>query len=1417
MQVAEKDILHKMVKMAKRKPNIQVKEKILILIDTWQESFSGPQGRHPQYYAAYQELLRAGIVFPQRPQITPSSGQNGPSTRYPQNSRNARQEAIDTSTESEFPTLSLTEIQNARGIMDVLAEMMNAIDGNNKEGLKQEVVVDLVSQCRTYKQRVVHLVNSTSDESMLCQGLALNDDLQRLLAKHEAIASGNSMIKKEEKSKKEVPKDTTQIIDVGSSETKNGSVVAYTTNGPKIDLLSGDDFETPNADNSLALVPLGPPQPSSPVAKPDNSIVLIDMLSDNNCESSTPTSNPHANHQMVQQNYSNGFGPGHQEQSYYGQGSSAPVWNLQITQQPSSPAYGNQPFSPNFSPPASPHYGGQNNNVLALPPPPWEAQSPSSSPQYSPTHPMQVTQVVITTHTHQPLGYNPQGGSPHATNNNNNNMFGMFLPPMTGGHMPPPFGHNGHVTNNNYNPNMYGGYGGQAQPPQQYLVEQQMYGMSLQDNGNNNTNPYQVSSHQPPPMMKPMNKKPEDKLFGDLVELSKFKKPTSGRAGNDSISPESISLDTLASIRSLIINADTSDSVISSVFDFLTGLLSRGDSAILHHVLKLLSDLSFRRKELAPQIFDSILSNLLRLHNAAAEASHGRAAVESLAVLASLSERNPSIYTALYKIDAEVFASICLGAPISSRLWLLRNAERFKVPSSVLFTLFLGFSKDPYPYIRKVALDGLINICNAGDFNHAHAVEGCYTRAVELLSDAEDIVRSSAVRAVSVWGKVMIASKEEEMNRRDCIDAVFLQLCSVVRDMSVDVRVEVFKAFGIIGTASESIILQTLSKKVLGAGKGKKPQNLLSNGSADVSSAAGVYIHGFEDEFYKVREAAVDSFHSLSVNSIKFPDEAVYLLMDMLYDDYMVVRLKALKALHHIADLGNLKIQETYMPAFLDAIVDTSENIRVEARNILKLAKLPDLKLVNKCIDGVLKSLEMYPQDEPDILSALFHFGQNHTNFLVSMVKRFSEKLGTASGSKAEFNRRQLSASLTLIISAPLSNKQSITSIPPLAFSYSLAMLGKFSSGLHDMMDQDMLLAYLTHCAILSSSSGTEFNKGDVFFHAYRDSNADLAGNPVLLPGCLAVITIRVLERSTPSIEGLQTGVSNFDSRFFNLQSSVEVELLMEEVEIKLMEIRCRFTGLSTEESLVLELVIFGCLLRLYKFEICCRLSCMEKLSSTISQLELHHEQQCTKPSDFLTETKKSLEEFGSSDDINSCRLLDLIKIFKCFSPEQFTFSVNLQCVSAEVEVPGNGPYSPISFVPGLPVAIPCEITLLNVPRDTCLWLRISRNDETCQFVYLDPNLYNGNGREKRFMFTAVTYMTPRAVVFTLRVSIGIECLFEDICYRKQRHGPKHPVAYLCILHINESPERTRHGFKRAGNLAKRLRGLTWDVRCCRT
>lgn len=160
-QIIEQDILHEMVKIVK-KPDLRVREKILILIDTWQEAFGGPSGKYPQYHAAYNELKSAGVEFPPReensvPFFTP------PQT-LPVHLAAAEYDdaSIQASLHSDASGLSLPEIQNAQGLADVLTEMVNALDPKNPEVENQEVIAELVDQCRSYLKRVMLLVNETS-------------------------------------------------------------------------------------------------------------------------------------------------------------------------------------------------------------------------------------------------------------------------------------------------------------------------------------------------------------------------------------------------------------------------------------------------------------------------------------------------------------------------------------------------------------------------------------------------------------------------------------------------------------------------------------------------------------------------------------------------------------------------------------------------------------------------------------------------------------------------------------------------------------------------------------------------------------------------------------------------------------------------------------------------------------------------------------------------------------------------------------------------------------------------------------------------------------------------------------------------------------------------------------------------------
>eukprot|EP00246_Nothoceros_aenigmaticus_P015516 TRINITY_DN64_c0_g1_i1.p1 TRINITY_DN64_c0_g1~~TRINITY_DN64_c0_g1_i1.p1 ORF type:complete len:643 (-),score=157.99 TRINITY_DN64_c0_g1_i1:514-2442(-) len=285
-QVAEKDILHEMVKIVKKKTDMQVRDKILVLIDSWQEAFGGQRGRYPQYYLAYDELKRGGVEFPQRtgeevapiftpPQTQPITAYQPPG--YPRTAVPARVEQPVTET-----TMSLADIETARGGLELLTEMLNAIDPPSKQAVKEEVIVELVEQCRQSERRLEHLVNTSLDEELLKRGLALNDDLQRVLAKHDAIASG-SLVPRESPAATAPPAPRGSRFDHEEEAEDDFEQLAHRR--PRT---QGQGLEQGKPAPQLALPP--PPPPRKFSSTPSQREMQVDLLSGDTYQDNRPQS-----------------------------------------------------------------------------------------------------------------------------------------------------------------------------------------------------------------------------------------------------------------------------------------------------------------------------------------------------------------------------------------------------------------------------------------------------------------------------------------------------------------------------------------------------------------------------------------------------------------------------------------------------------------------------------------------------------------------------------------------------------------------------------------------------------------------------------------------------------------------------------------------------------------------------------------------------------------------------------------------------------------------------------------------------------------------------------------------------------------------------------------------------------------------
>ncbi|XP_073294748.1 TOM1-like protein 5 isoform X1 [Primulina huaijiensis] len=186
-QVIDVGILPILVKIVKKKSDLPVREKIFLLLDAAQTSLGGASGRFPQYFSAYFELVNAGVQFPQRPEDVPIPHSSNVNKNPPDKESAAPTSERNTPQARDENVSGSSVLEKAGTALEVLRDVLIAVDTQHPEGAKDEFTLDLVEQCSFQKQRVMHLVMTSRDEKVVSQAIELNEQLERVLRRHDAL------------------------------------------------------------------------------------------------------------------------------------------------------------------------------------------------------------------------------------------------------------------------------------------------------------------------------------------------------------------------------------------------------------------------------------------------------------------------------------------------------------------------------------------------------------------------------------------------------------------------------------------------------------------------------------------------------------------------------------------------------------------------------------------------------------------------------------------------------------------------------------------------------------------------------------------------------------------------------------------------------------------------------------------------------------------------------------------------------------------------------------------------------------------------------------------------------------------------------------------------------------------------------
>ncbi|KAH7421055.1 hypothetical protein KP509_13G038600 [Ceratopteris richardii] len=669
------------------------------------------------------------------------------------------------------------------------------------------------------------------------------------------------------------------------------------------------------------------------------------------------------------------------------------------------------------------------------------------------------------------------------------------------------------------------------------------------------------------------------------------------------------------------------------------------------------------------------------------------------------------------------------------------SCSKAKLGEKETIVFFLELSTDPAAVVRKASLLSVIYLCNNG----YSLTEECFKVAVTLFDDSNDDVRSLALQLVSLWVK-----EDPEENT----DTAFLEVCKMMTDMELSIRIEACKAFSIMMNVREDLLLQALSKKPLdfsNEAKERVTSSLITNGETDVDISEyegglgildrlnmGAFVHGIEDEFWEVRSLTLDALSCFCCVSMRARAAITEIMLNLLNDDSNQVRLKAVHKLIYVAQHYTLEIDETNLQQVLATLEDIDDAIRDAGKNLIAILTHSSKDVLKSTIGTLMKYMQTH-QQEKDVWHIFHKLGRAHNTFVQFLANDLVKELNTLLSREAGLDDSMCGCILFLLLGASEVNPNILSLVPAKMLSLSRLLVH----------NEDQMNGVLKTCTTESESrmTGKVSNACVVSDIVLEHKIGDFLGNTVkaswnvkrMLCSAMLDLSIHVLRTCQRDIRKLLNVLVNEDrvalatyslhciecveliwkGHFYfqhnptlTLASQPSLSELAQRLDFVVKCMQHTYTGHTHEQQL--DLLELSMIPSLWKLSPIASQNELNKLSSAVDVIK-NNLVQGSPPTSFLNKVQEiMLETTADSPSFQTA----LCELCSTFWPRPFSIFA-VQEMKAVLTILENDFEHPAKFLPNMPFSVKARIFTRHL-ENSRVWVCLRLDSLWEKFIFLD-------------------------------------------------------------------------------------------------